>query len=223
MVVFAELPARSTCRRQHSRTMKFELKPYNRGLPDEELLDDLRAVAQRLNKDFVTAKEYNDSGRLCADKLQKRFQSWGAAHERAGLTRINNYQATADDCIEEIKRVANLLKTDSITGTDYQTHGRFNLTLISRRIGYWKEAVTQAGLRVSDKSKAKITDEELFENLERLWEALARQPTGPDYVKPQSCCSYSSYRRRFGGTGKRSKPSSHRLNKNRSNRLKRST
>ena len=65
--------------------MKFQLKPYNRGLTDEALLEDLRCVAKKLGKDYVTKEEYDQIGRLCASTLQKRLGSWCKAEYGAGV------------------------------------------------------------------------------------------------------------------------------------------
>lgn len=178
--------------------MKFELTPYNHGLSDEDLLNDLRSVAQKLGKNNVTKEEYDKNGRLCSATFRKRFGSWGKAHELAGLLRIRNYQATADDCIADIKRVAASLGTDCITTQDYKQHGKFCVPLISRRVGSWEKAITRAGLKLSPLCHKTITDEELFENLEQLWESLARQPKTDDFVKPLSQYSVHTYKRHFG-------------------------
>ncbi|HEX4129145.1 MAG TPA: hypothetical protein VHZ24_03820 [Pirellulales bacterium] len=77
--------------------MKFQLAPYNRGLSDDVILDDLRGVAQKLRKEYVTKEECNEHGRLSASALQKRFGSWCKAHKLAGLRKIRHYDATADD------------------------------------------------------------------------------------------------------------------------------
>jgi hypothetical protein len=44
--------------------MKFELTPDNRNQPDSALLEDLRAVAKSLGKDFVARDEYQKLGRF---------------------------------------------------------------------------------------------------------------------------------------------------------------
>ena len=44
-----------------------------------------------------------------------------------------------------------------------------------------------------------ITDKEMFEELERLWTLLGRQPTTTDMKKGLSIFSLQSYVRRFGG------------------------
>lgn len=178
--------------------MKFELKSYNWGLSDEELLNDLRSVATRLNKDFVTKDEYDKHGRLCPATFQNRFGSWGRANELAGLKRIRNFQATREDGVKDIRRVAEALKKDSITANEYEKHGRFSLPVIYTRVGLWEKAVSEAGLVLSLLHPRTITEEQLFENLEQLWEKLGRQPSKNDFFKPHSRYSYAPYPRRFG-------------------------
>jgi hypothetical protein len=178
--------------------MKFELTPYNSGLSDDVLMDDLRSVAQKLGKEYVTKDEYNQHGRLSASGLQKRFGSWCKAHELAGLRKIRHFDTTAEDCIADLKLVAAKLGTKVLAFNDYKPHGRYNIALIARRCGSFKGALELAGLSRSPKAHDALTHEQLFENLEQLWEALGRQPTKEDYTKPLSRYSYGPYVRRFG-------------------------
>lgn len=178
--------------------MKFELAPYNWGLSDEVILDDLRGVARKLGKEYVTKDEYNEHGRLSASALQKRFGSWCKAHELAGLRKIRNYDATADDCVCDLQVVAAKLGMTTLAFKDYQPHGRYSIALFARRCGSFKAALERAGLSPSPKFHETLTDEQLFENLEHMWESLGRQPTKNDYFKPLSRYSYGPYIRRFG-------------------------
>ena len=45
--------------------MKFELDPDNYNRPDEELLDDLRRVAELVKPSGITKDLYNKHGRWC--------------------------------------------------------------------------------------------------------------------------------------------------------------
>jgi len=181
--------------------MRFELKPYNRGLSDEVLLDDLREVARKLGKDFVTKEEYDKEGRLCSSTIQKRFGSWCKAHELAGLRKIRNYGATVKDCIDDLKRVGTKVG-NTITTRDCKLHGQLCIPLIARLCGSFTVGVKRAGHTVSPLYHEKASEEELFENLERLWEGLGRQPKTDDFVKPHSCYSRNPYLRRFGSIRK---------------------
>ncbi|HEY5315223.1 MAG TPA: HNH endonuclease [Pirellulales bacterium] len=181
--------------------MKFELEPYNRDAGDDVLLDDLRAVADSLGKSYVTKDEYNGRGRFCASTLQKRFGSWCKAHDLAGLRRIRNYDATAEDCIADIRRAANELGVTTLTEPEYERSGKFSVSLIVRGCGSWEAATERAGIPTVSPNK-RASDEQPLENLERLWESLGRQPKKDDFAKPLSNYSASCYARRFGSLRK---------------------
>lgn len=65
--------------------MTFELKPWNRGISDEDLLADLRRVAGVLNKLTVKYEEYPKYGRCASRIFEARFGSWNEALTAAGL------------------------------------------------------------------------------------------------------------------------------------------
>jgi hypothetical protein len=117
------------------RTMRFQLEPYHRDMPDDELLADLRAVADKLATDRVTIDQYN-------------------------------------------------------------AHGRFHSTTLTRRFGRWLGVLERAGLKQT--RNLHITDEQWFTNLEKVWEALGRQPRYQEVRKPLSAYSAAGYASRFG-------------------------
>ena len=178
--------------------MKFQLEPDNRGADDETLLNSLREVAASLGKDYVTKEEYNALGRWWSTTFQKRFGSWCKAHELAGLHKIRNYHASREDCVKEIQRVAKKLGTLTLSRDQYTVHGILSPPTIARHCGSWNAALRLAGLSTTKPYPKGIPTEELFENLERLWESLGRQPRVNDFVKPMSKYSRGSYTSRFG-------------------------
>ena len=115
---------------------EFKLKPWNRGITDEELLVDLRRVASTLGKVTVLYDEY-------------------------------------------------------------PVHGRCASRVFETRFGSWNEALRAAGLEVGRRQD--ISDQELFENMERVWTLLGRQPRREELKKPTSAFSKGTYERRFGG------------------------
>jgi hypothetical protein len=115
--------------------MAFDLKPWNKGVSNEELLNDLRRVA-------------------------------------SGLGRSPRYE-------------------------EFRKHSRFSSRLFDKRFGSWNEALKAAGLEVE--LRQNVSDEELFENLEKVWTVLGRQPRREEVRKPISLFSGGTYERRFGG------------------------
>jgi predicted restriction endonuclease len=116
--------------------MKFELKPDNRNVSDEELLYDLKRVAKSLNKESISQQEYRKKG------------------------------------------------------------SRFHNITISRRFKGWNNALEKAGLVIS--LRQNVPEKELFENIEKVWIGIGRQPGTKDMVKPLSEFTQKPYRTKYG-------------------------
>ena len=66
--------------------MKFELEESNRGISDEELLDDMRRCAKSIGRDTITYRRIRgDWESPSMHDLPRRFGSWSKALELAGL------------------------------------------------------------------------------------------------------------------------------------------
>lgn len=102
-----------------------------------------------------------------------------------------------DDVIEDVKRVAALYKKPTITAREYTKYGKYSSSAVVRHIGSWNEILLQAEMPINENRN--FTDEELFEEIERIWIMLGRQPTTTDIKKCISRYSLQSYARRFGG------------------------
>jgi 5-methylcytosine-specific restriction endonuclease McrA len=82
----------------------------------------------------------------------------------------------------------------------HQLHGRYSTTALSERFGSWNKALRKAGLPLNNVTDT--PDARLFENLERVWVQLCRQPGRRDMVKPHSEFSEGPYVNRFGSWNK---------------------
>ena len=65
--------------------MKFELEKYHRNTPDNDFIQDIKNVAQKINKDTVTISEYQQFGKYHSSTITNRFGSWFIVLEKAGL------------------------------------------------------------------------------------------------------------------------------------------
>lgn len=108
----------------------------------------------------------------------------------------NNRGLSNEILITDLKRVAALLGKTTVTMDDYKKHGRLHPCTCQRRFGSWFKAIEAAGLQRS--RVLRITDEELFENLEQVWTGLGRQPRYQEVQKPRSRYSVETYAHRFG-------------------------
>lgn len=112
---------------------------------------------------------------------------------------LNEYHrnTTDDELIADMKRVAILLKRNTMTMEEYNQYGKYHATTLTRRFGSWFICLEKANLSQS-RSKIGITDEELFEELERVWIKLGKQPT---YLEMRDTTKFSvgTYEKRFNG------------------------
>lgn len=179
--------------------MKFELDRNNRDQPDDVLLDDLREASSKLGAGKLTRDAYSKVGRFSAATIAARFGGWGKALGRAGVNSSRHFAVSRLECLDDLRRVASDIGVDTLTVAHYRKRGRYSEKPFKRHFGNWVGAVEAAGLGVSDQYHRKASAEELFDNLEVVWQRLGRQPTVNDMFPPLSRYSAHSYKRRFGG------------------------
>lgn len=85
-----------------------------------------------------------------------------------------NRGITNEELLADLRRIAELIGRKTVRREEYPQYGRCHSTIFERRFGSWNKALIAAGLKVS--SRHDITEEELYENMERVWVALGRQP-----------------------------------------------
>ena len=111
--------------------------------------------------------------------------------------RSNAINHDDEELLSDIKRVARLLNKKKITQKEYSQLGKFAHKNFYQRFGSWNNALKKAGFDITV-SKT-ITDKQLFDNLEKVWKKLGRQPFYNEVRKPLSDYIVDTYCRRFGG------------------------
>jgi hypothetical protein len=86
--------------------MKYQLKDFNRNIPDSELLEDLRRVAFKLGTEAISSRVYNDNGgNYTAGTIGARFGSWNNALIKAGLQVVNQREVSSKELFENLKEI----------------------------------------------------------------------------------------------------------------------
>ena len=176
--------------------MKYELEPDNRNCANEVLLNDLRAVAQRLGQ-APTRDKYDRHGRFSAATVRKRFGSWNRALELSGLAVQKRMDIPRDELVADLQHVAVLIGMRTVLTSDYKTHGKFGRDTYTREFGSWAKALAAAGLQPTG-WKPKATDDELLSNMASVWESVGRQPKQNDFRPPISRFSHDAYVNHYG-------------------------
>jgi hypothetical protein len=123
--------------------MKYELEPYHWGVPDDELLTDLRRVADELGKNRVTFREYNEKGRFNAGTLTERFGSWHGAIDKANLQRTINRSIPDEDLFANLVEVWTALGRQPRSRDLRPGPSRFSWNTYAFRFGTWRKALAQ--------------------------------------------------------------------------------
>lgn len=184
--------------------MKFELNEYKSQLTDDEILTDIIETANRLGKDYISISTYKLYGRYSQTAIQAHFGTWKNALLLAGLrnerTSSELKLISDDEYYRDLQRVANSLNLRTVPYGEYKKYGKYSAEHIITRFGKWNTALINAGLESTGFNKDKITEQECFDEIERIWRLLGRQPTSTDIIKT-GICNYSidTFKRRFGG------------------------
>lgn len=83
----------------------FVLQPFNRGITDAALLEDLRRVAGELGTDYVSYDDYAAKGRCRSRVFETRFGSWNEALRQAGLSVRHQRNRPVERYFENLREV----------------------------------------------------------------------------------------------------------------------
>jgi len=182
--------------------MEFKLNEYHQGVSDDDLLSDVKRAADTFGDKYLSITLYNSIGKYSESTFRSRFGSWTNVLQRLGLRTERNsieMQRISDEMmIADLIDASKRLNKSTITSSEYYKHGKYSGPTISQRFGSWAEFVKKAGLEQTGFIK-KVEDIELFDEIERLWTALEKQPTTTDMKKGISKYSLDTFTRRFGG------------------------
>lgn len=124
--------------------MKFERRKTARGLSVEELLEDLRHVAQKLGRETVTISQYTEHGRGHASTIQRRFASWFEALKAAGLKPSRSRIGISDDeLFQNLRAVWVALGRQPSYGEIKSPLSQFSAGTYENRFGSWSRALDQ--------------------------------------------------------------------------------
>lgn len=180
--------------------MNYEFKENHRNITNEELINDLKKTAKKINVDELTTKQYNEHGEYNASTICRRFGFWSNALTLAGL-RIRKSQRKyidKDDLIKDLQQVAQKLKQKTITSSLYKEYGTYDIRPFLRTFGSWDNALKEARLEETGYNY-NISDEDLFNDIENMWTLKGSQPTTSDVRKGLSKYALNTFCRRFGG------------------------
>ena len=86
--------------------MQYKLKQFNRNVPDEELIGDIKRVAKELGLNKISSRQYNDNGaKYTAGTIAARFGAWNKALEKAELNLVHHREVSEEDLFINLQNV----------------------------------------------------------------------------------------------------------------------
>ena len=125
--------------------------------PNEVLLDEVRRVAKAIGMPILIKEDFNAYSKVDVDTITRRFGSWQATLERAGLGHLycGSHRRHPDEyLLAQLRRVAELVGKPVLTPDGFDNHSRLKAKTLSRRFGSWRGALERAGLTSPHKEQS---------------------------------------------------------------------
>ena len=180
--------------------MKFELTTLEE-YSDDALIAELQRVAGSLQGQSLTRARFVSLARVHSSTLEKRFGSWSAALDKAGITETVAPRSRAlsrDTVLQALREYANQNPGLSITEKAIAARLGLGRGAIIHRFGKWESMLAEVGLQPVPLGR-RYTEEECFENILGLWTHYGRQPSFTELKQPPSFVGPKAYVRRWGG------------------------
>jgi hypothetical protein len=147
--------------------------------------DDLYVELARVIRSLGRRPSYSEFQRLSSIGIrayERRFGSWRAAIDwfagKSGeqMRRPSGSWATPHTLLSELASVAESTSKRRITYREYRTlGGSYSIGAFQSHFGSWKDAL--AAIDYRDGHSSSHSDEDMFGEIQRLWELYGRQPT----------------------------------------------
>lgn len=123
--------------------MKFELEPYKGEVNEDDIISDLKNIAQKLTKDSVTQREYNQHGKYSHKTVYNKFGSWPNALKAAGLKLKSNIGSTIsnESLFQNLQEVWIALERQPKYKDMVPPLSEYHASTYERRFGGWRKAL----------------------------------------------------------------------------------
>lgn len=121
---------------------KFELKLRQRDIPEQDLLADIRRVADTTGLKTITKLVYDEHGQYGATTIIRRLGSWNKALEAAGLELNNRINIPEEELFKNLANIWQHLGRQPV-GKDISKSNKseFSLGTYEKRFGSWNNGL----------------------------------------------------------------------------------
>jgi len=125
----------------------FQIRLRRRGIQAQEILDDILRVSQMRGTRTVTRLEYDQFGQFGATTVLRKFKTWNAAVQAAGLAVATRQDITNEELFENLAAVWTHLGRQPFGRqmSDTSTGSKFSTGTYEKRFGSWNGALNAFG------------------------------------------------------------------------------
>jgi len=139
--------------------MEFKLEKFNRNIPDEDLIADLRRVAANKGS-LMSSRYYNENGSYTSGTISSRFGSWNAALKAAGIEPLMIRDVSDEILYENLEEVWVRLGRQPKFRDMANPISPFSASTYSSRFGSWRKALEKFVEVANDLSKEEVMEVE---------------------------------------------------------------
>lgn len=110
-------------------------------IPEKQLIEDMQQVAEKLNKNQITMAEYEKHGNFGSTTIQKRFEGWNKAKEKAGLTIGRYYNQSEEEYFDNLLHIWQILGRQPKYREIEAPLSKIHISSYERKFGSWRNAL----------------------------------------------------------------------------------
>jgi len=145
--------------------MKFELEEFHRNTSEEEMISDLKRVAEKIGKNSVKMEEYDEFGKYHTTTLTRKMGSWFEILKKANLeSNRSPINISDEELFKNLEEVwIKLGKQPGWTQTR-KPLSKYSADTYANRFGTWRKALENFVAYINNEEN--ISSEEVIKNLE---------------------------------------------------------
>jgi len=148
----------------------FELKPFHRNISDEELLNDIRRVADKLGVIKLSSREYsNNGGKYTSGTIGVRFGGWNKALEKVGLTLVQSRRVSQEYLFKNIEEVWISLGQQPTYRDMKKSNSKYSAEYYKTKFGAWRKALEAfiVYINSNNNQNQEVVEEEIIQEIEK--------------------------------------------------------
>jgi hypothetical protein len=156
--------------------MKYQLKDFNRNVSAEDLLSDLKSVAEKLGFDKISSRQYNDNGKFSSKTIGDRFGGWNIALTRAGLNLVQRRDVSEVELFKDLEKVWINIGRQPTFRDIKPPVSKFSTHQYVSKFGAWRKALEEFVDYINSISSVEDTDE-IQEKIIEITETIYKHKT----------------------------------------------